>query len=607
MQSFATKLRGLFEGVGHNELVMERLEERIVLDGAVDFSKDWLEDGYDGGDGEVFAVSKAIDPSAWIAVEDGWYYQYDGTYHYYRFDADDNRLFRYDGDWEWYDTIMDHSWETAFAWFTDPATGVQAYNSVDGTYYDTIGPTWFDSSGTPHTSGSSSGMAYNDHTTGVWLWYDDATASWQYYDGINLHSWSPAFGTYYDATIDADVTHEIENSTYVFDADHTYRQDHATEAWEWWDPSAGAWIAYAGNPLTDPPTIVVADLPDVDEDNGGTGFVDLSAAFSVDDPRGRDLQVTLTASQGFDFIDVGSGGGSALLTQVSPTEWVVSGPIAEVNAALGTLNGLLTPNFNGTAMINIEAVQGSQSATDLLNLTVLAVNDPPVITTVGQSDVLEDSGQLDWSDAFRVEDIDGDTLTVDIQGSGPLQDLNLSGAGVIKHGPLHYEIVGTESLVNTVLASLMPTLLANGNGAAGVSVSVFDGTVNVTDSITIMVVGVNDPPVTTSWVTNQGAVPIQLNSWTFSDPLDNPPNNWLSLTIESFPTDDCTMWYQAGGTNVQVLPGDTISAADAANLWVFVNPAEPYAIINFHVVDDGGTFNGGDNTSDSAQVTVFTP
>jgi ELWxxDGT repeat protein len=61
--------------------------------------------------------------------------------------------------------------------------------------------------------------------TGYWFWYDD----------LDSNSWEPCWEWYYDYNMGAWVLNGTDGSSYYYDEDHYFYQDHNTEAWLWWD------------------------------------------------------------------------------------------------------------------------------------------------------------------------------------------------------------------------------------------------------------------------------------------------------------------------------------------------------------------------------------
>ena len=85
----------------------------------------------------------------------------------------------------------------------------------------------------------------------------------------------------------------------------------------------------------------------------------------------------------------------------------------------------------------------------------------------------------------------------------------------------------------------------------------------------------------------------------FSDPNDNPPNNFLAVKITTLPTAGAI-----SDNSVAVTAGQFVAVSDiTAGLFKFTPAANasgsPYTSLTFQVEDDGGTANGGMNLDPS--------
>ncbi|AFM25934.1 hypothetical protein [Desulfomonile tiedjei] len=144
----------------HHGLVMEQLEERIVLDGAVNDVQD-VQDSQ--GD------AQHVDSLGWISAGNGWWYEDTGSGWWFNentgwwwnqntgwwwnesdgwwFKNENGFDFWYKGDhqywayetstslWFWWDDIVDNHWETAFSWYYDDTHSYWVLNDWNGTSY----------------------------------------------------------------------------------------------------------------------------------------------------------------------------------------------------------------------------------------------------------------------------------------------------------------------------------------------------------------------------------------------------------------------------------------------------------------------------------------
>ena len=159
--------------------------------------------------------------------------------------------------------------------------------------------------------------------------------------------------------------------------------------------------------------------------------------------------------------------------------------------------------------------------------------------------------------------------------------------------------------INAGLLVFTPATNANGTGYASFTFQVQDdgGTANGgvdTDTtprtMTLNVTSVNDAPHganNTVTTLEDTAYVFKAADFGFSDPNDNPTNNFLAVEITTLP---------AAGTltdnGVAVTAGQFVSVSDInAGLLVFTPATNAngtgYASFTFQVQDDGGTANGG--------------
>ena len=127
-------------------------------------------------------------------------------------------------------------------------------------------------------------------------------------------------------------------------------------------------------------------------------------------------------------------------------------------------------NFNGMESFEVTVSDGVLSATQIIDVTVLAVNDAPILDEVSTVTFQEDSTA---SINVFASDIDGDNLTYTIT-SGLNVNATISEDMVTFSAPLDY--FGTETL----------TLTAS------------DGLLNDTQDVVVTIMPINDAPIITS-------------------------------------------------------------------------------------------------------------
>ena len=210
---------------------------------------------------------------------------------------------------------------------------------------------------------------------------------------------------------------------------------------------------------------------------------------SVADIDSSALTTTLSVANGILNVTAGpgvSGTGTAIVT--------ITGTAAQINAALVGLAYTGNLNFNGADTITVATSDGTATDTDLIAITVNAVNDPPINTVPAAQSVAEDT--ILPIAGVSVADIDSSALTTTLNvSSGTLTVI--PGAGVTGNGTASVTIAGTAAQINAALAGLAYTGNLDFNGADTLTVATSDGTATDTDLIAITVNPVNDAPINT--------------------------------------------------------------------------------------------------------------
>jgi large repetitive protein len=267
-------------------------------------------------------------------------------------------------------------------------------------------------------------------------------------------------------------------------------------------------------------------------------------------------------------------------------------------SSTGTLAYTPAANANGTATITIQLADNggvlnggvNTSPTQTFTITVNAVNDAPSFTKGANQAALEDSGAhtvAGWATAL------------------------LPGGGADEVGQVLSFVIDTNT--NTALFAAGPavsstgtltyTLAANANGTATIMIHLADdgGILNggddtsPTQSFTVTVTAVNDAPSFTKGadqvvLEDAGAQSIPLWATSSTGPADE------SVQVPAFVIDTNTnaALFSAAPT---VSSTGTLAYTPAAN-------ANGTATITLHVTDDGGTANGGVNTSPTRTFTI---
>ncbi len=181
-----------------------------------------------------------------------------------------------------------------------------------------------------------------------------------------------------------------------------------------------------------------------------------------------------------------TGNGTASVTIV--------GTAAQINAALVGLTYTGNLNFNGADTLTVATNDGTATDTDMIAITVNAVNDAPINTVPVAQSVAEDT-TLPIA-GVSVADIDSSPLTTTLVGRAGTLNVT-AGPGVGGNGTAIVTITGTAAQINAALASLAYTGNLNFNGADTLTVATSDTTATDTDTIAITVNPVNDAPINT--------------------------------------------------------------------------------------------------------------
>ena len=200
-------------------------------------------------------------------------------------------------------------------------------------------------------------------------------------------------------------------------------------------------------PVNDAPVLVtpLADIS-VNEDSL-VDFTVPAGAFS--DPDGQTLSYSATLT-----------GGAALPSWLS--------------FAGDRLTGTPPANFNGVIDITITASDGALSANDTLRLTILPVNDAPVLVAPLADVSVNEDTLVDFTvPAGAFSDPDGQALTY---------SATLAGGGALP---------AWLSFANGRFTGTPP---ANFNGTLDLTVTASDGTLNTSDTLRLTIVPVNDAP-----------------------------------------------------------------------------------------------------------------
>ena len=138
------------------------------------------------------------------------------------------------------------------------------------------------------------------------------------------------------------------------------------------------------------------------------------------------------------------------------------------------------PNANGNAIITVTVSDGTATAAEPFTLTVIAVNDPPAISTI--ADTSTTAGSPTPPIAFTVGDVETPAAALTVSGSS-------SDQAVVANSGIAFGGSGTDRTITL-------TPVVNGTGSATITVAVSDGTgtTSTTFVVTVNPAVINNPP-----------------------------------------------------------------------------------------------------------------
>jgi len=244
-----------------------------------------------------------------------------------------------------------------------------------------------------------------------------------------------------------------------------------------------------------------------------------------------------------------------------------------------TLNITPAADQNGNATITVTVNSGAESMQDTFVLTVTEVNDPPTAVNDTVGNVTEDSGTYSIPIA---------TLLAN-DSRGPA---NESGQTITLNGVSNP--VGGTVVINGANIDFSPT--ANFNGAAGFDYTIQDnGTTGgnpdpkmATGHVSFNITAVNDAPSFTKGqdqtvIQNAGAQTV--NNWATN--ISVGPANEAGQTLAFIVTNNNNALF---ASQPAISPTGTLTFTPAVN-------ATGSAVVSAKLMDNGGTANGGVDTS----------
>jgi VCBS repeat-containing protein len=268
-------------------------------------------------------------------------------------------------------------------------------------------------------------------------------------------------------------------------------------------------------PENDLPAIEIPVVPTLQEDTP-FGF---SSPITVADPDSNLVRVSLSATQGTLSMSRTTGLSFTSGTGSNEAAFSFAGSLTDLNAALASLTFKPNANYHGAASIQITADDledndSSTADTKTINLTIAAVNDPPVNEVPAVQTVDEDADLVFSAasgNALSISDLDLEEGTGQVRvtlsvARGRLSLSQLTGLTFVEGSGTNDAImtfVGSASEINAALNGLKYRGDANFNGSDQLTIITndqgnFGGNPQLDrDSVRITVRPVDDRPVIT--------------------------------------------------------------------------------------------------------------
>jgi hypothetical protein len=243
-----------------------------------------------------------------------------------------------------------------------------------------------------------------------------------------------------------------------------------------------------------------------------------------------------------------------------------------------------------------------------LPATAVPANQAPVNAVPAAQAMLEDGVlTLSGASAISVSDADagGNTVQVSLSASNGL--LSLSGTAGLSFSAgdgsadAAMTFSGSTASINGALNGLTYTPFANFNGAAAISINTNDGGNTGTggpksdsDSVSVSVTAVNDAPSFTAGANQTSSEDAGLQTVAWASAISAGPANESSQALTFHVANDANALF---ATQPAIAADGTLTYAAAAN-------ANGTANVSVYLTDDGGTANGGVDSTSTVAFTI---
>jgi uncharacterized repeat protein (TIGR01451 family) len=246
-------------------------------------------------------------------------------------------------------------------------------------------------------------------------------------------------------------------------------------------------------------------------------------------------------------------------------------------------------NYNGSDSFAYTMTNGNaRASTATVNVTINAVNDPPTFTKGADQTVLEDPGAqsiVNWATGISVGPTDEAGQTISFVVTNNNTAMFSVQPAVSANGTLTYTPAPDAN------GSVIVTIYAQDNGGAA------NGGTNVSaaQTFSITVTALNDAPAFT-----KGA-----NQTVLEDAGPQVIANWAS-GIRAGPTNESAqvIAFHISNNNSNLFSAQPTIALDGTLSYAAATNASGSATVSVYLQDDGGTANGGVDTSATQTFTI---
>jgi VCBS repeat-containing protein len=243
----------------------------------------------------------------------------------------------------------------------------------------------------------------------------------------------------------------------------------------------------------------------------------------------------------------------------------------------GPLTLTLHPNQNqiGSAQINVIATDGVDHSVLAFTMTVIEVNDVPVISFIPNQTTVEDTQSAPIS--FRINDVDANQLTISIQSDHEnLLPLNADHITLCNaSGGTTYTLM-THEKSNDLTLTVLPA--SNQTGDVSITVQAADVYSIVKQTFNLTITPVNDVPI---------IVPVSDHS-----SKEDMPDIHIPFTAYDFEDSACSLGITLISSNQTLLANHNLAYSCHANMYTIVaNPSlnqHGYLNITIMVTDSDG-------------------